>query len=705
MRTLLVDNYDSFTFNVAQALEVANGVPPLVIRNDERTFSEIESLDFDNIVISPGPGSPENVRDFGVCRDIVLGSDRPILGICMGFQGIALLSGARVVLAPEPWHGRGSLVRHDGAELFEGVPSPFFAVRYHSLHVPDLEGTDLVETARTEAGILMAFRHVTRPVWGVQFHPESIATESGARIFENFRVLTSRYSTRPPSLSLRVDSGRSNRASPPPPERRRVRVVGRRVESDVAPEIVFNHLYRQGDPAVWLDSSRTVSDAGRFSFIADTSGPEDVFVRYRSRDRRLEIHACHESGRPPSVRTGSIFDYLKSELQAFDIGPVDLPFQFRGGFVGYFGYELKGECGGMVRHESELPDAAFLRVSRFIVFDHVRAEWWVVGLDFIGGGDDVTAWIADTASRILDCAARPIKPASPDEHFESDAFTLEKDRSSYVGAIHSALESIRAGESYQVCLTNRVRGAFRGDRVALYQAVRRRNPAPFSAFMRFGEVSILSTSPERFLRIDPDGRIEARPIKGTASRASDPEADWRVREALCCSEKNRSENLMIVDLLRNDLGRVASAGSVRVPSLMVVESYETVHHLVSTVEARLGADYHPVDCIRSAFPGGSMTGAPKVRTMEIIDDLEASARGVYSGALGYLSYDGSVDLSIVIRTIVLNGDRLSIGAGGGIVALSNPRDEFDEAMVKARVLVETVAELSRSGAKSSANPT
>ncbi len=690
MKTLLIDNYDSFTFNIAQALEVVNGVPPIVIPNDACSYGEIESMEFDNIVISPGPGSPARRRDFGICREVILGSDRPILGICMGFQGIALLSGARVVPAPEPWHGRGSLVRHDGIELFEGVPSPFFAIRYHSLYVPGLEGTDLVETARTEAGILMAFRHVSRPVWGVQFHPESIATESGERIFENFRALTARWAIRPP-----VAAG----SRPSVPEatgrtfpKRRVPVLARRVEVDVDPETVFMARANRPDspgPVVWLDSSQAGVDTGRFSFITDLSGPDSALLLYRSRDRRLEIR---EDPGPARVLNTGIFEYLRGQLEDVEIEPVDLPFQFRGGFVGYFGYELKGECGASVRHQSELPDAAFLRVSRFVAFDHERREWWVVGLESGGGGQDTPEWVDATAREIVRCAS--VSPraviSGPGDGDDEQVFFLEKDRGAYLDAIDVALENIRAGESYQVCLTNRVRSRFRGDPVALYRAVRRTNPAPFAAFMRFDDVSILSSSPERFLQIDREGRVEARPIKGTASRASDPEADLRVREALICSEKNRSENLMIVDLLRNDLGKVAAPGSVRVPSLMAVESYETVHHLVSTVEARLGAGRHAVDCVRAAFPGGSMTGAPKIRTMEIIDELEASARGVYAGALGYLSFDGSVDLSIVIRTIVLHGEKLSIGTGGGIVALSNPRDEFDEAMVKARVLVETV---------------
>ena len=265
-------------------------------------------------------------------------------------------------------------------------------------------------------------------------------------------------------------------------------------------------------------------------------------------------------------------------------------------------------------------------------------------------------WLEQTVRELngARAAARPGRPRPP----RTAEFTPWRERERYLDDIAACQREIAAGESYEICLTNELRSSARVDPLPLYRELRRRNPAPCAAYLRFGDMSILSSSPERFLRIDRDGWIEAKPIKGTAPRGATAAEDRRIREALATDEKTRAENLMIVDLLRNDLGSVSELGSVSVPKLMHVETYRTLHQLVSTIRGRRRDDVSPVECIRAAFPAGSMTGAPKLRTMDIIDRLEGRPRGVYSGAIGFLGLNDTIDLSVVIRTLVADDGRL-----------------------------------------------
>jgi para-aminobenzoate synthetase len=688
MRTLLIDNHDSFTYNLYQYLAACNAEEPLVIRNDERPWREIEALDFDNIVISPGPGRPQRPTDLGISAEALRQARVPVLGVCLGHQAMAHHCGATVARATRPMHGRLDRVHHAATGLFRGIPDHFEVVRYHSLAVTDLPA-ELEALAWAADGTLMALRHIRRPWWGVQFHPESICTEYGARLLNNFRELTLAWRShrRPASTmgSFLPEFSLGKHAA--------VQVHARCLDVLPDPEQVFDALFAQATTSFWLDSSLTDTTRARFSFMGDASGPLGKRVIYRASGKDLEIRTHGTVDR----RVQSIFDYLREQLPPPRPAPAPLPFDFAGGFVGYFGYELKAELGGGSVHRAETPDALWILADRLLVFDHAEQQTWVLCLDGDQLSTDNADWI-EAVARQLQRELPAMPSVGEDAARGLGPMQWLVDLTDYRRRIVRAQHEILEGETYEVCLTNQLRGQGAIEPWPVYRALRARSPAPYAAFLKTPELSVLCASPELFLRIGADGSVESRPIKGTAGRGEDEAADRSIAQWLVDDEKTRAENLMIVDLLRNDLNRVCDVDSVHVPGLFEIETYASVHQMVSTIRGHLREGLGPIDCVLATFPGGSMTGAPKERTMHILDGLEEAARGVYAGSIGYLSLNGTAQLNIVIRTIVSAAQRVSIGTGGAIVALSDPDQEVEEIVLKARASCEVLQRCGCAGA-------
>ncbi len=696
MSTLLIDNYDSYTYNVFHLLAAVSGEEPIVIRNDVVSWRALSRWDFDAIVLSPGPGRPERWHDFGVCADILRSSEIPVLGVCLGHQGLGHLLDGIVTSAPMVMHGRLSGIRHDGDGLFEGIPQDFSVVRYHSLAVVGELGEEGRVTAWTKEGVVMGLEHRRRPIWGVQFHPESIATEHGRRLFENFYALARRHNS---SRARRADRPRTTPRPPAPsPERdageTRLQLRLRTVEDEPSTELLFERLFGAAEHAFWLDSVDAPTALAQRSFLGTTIGPHGCVIEYDVEQQAVQIERAGET----TVESDSIFAVLDRELAMHKIEPPsELPNGLLGGFVGFLGYECKADCGSPGVHSSDVPDAVLMFANRIVAVDHLAHRTHLLAL-CSDDQQEAERWLTDAEAIVRETLAQPaVEPPvgdSPDEALPVEPVTFRpgRGREQYLADIARCQAALSAGESYEVCLTDQIHTDASPEPFELYRRLRRRNPAPFAAYLKLGELTVLSSSPERFLSVDRDRRVQARPIKGTTPRSADAAQDEALRAELLNDEKTFAEHLMIVDLLRNDLGRVCEVDTVRVPQFMVVEPYTTVHQLISTVTGVLERKRTPVECVRACFPGGSMTGAPKLRTMGIIDDIEREARGVYSGAIGYFGVDGSVDLSIVIRTIVMRPGATTIGAGGAIVMQSDPEDEFDEILLKARAPMSAIAQ-------------
>ena len=442
---------------------------------------------------------------------------------------------------------------------------------------------------------------------------------------------------------------------------------------------------------LFLDSAATNSRLGRYSFVM-----ADPVAVVKTRD-----------GQGDAIRE------VRTRLAGHVTAPVPGLPPFQGGAAGFVAYDWGRSLERLPAPRYDdlgLPDVVLGIYDWVLAWDHEAARAWLISTGMperelsakaaraesraaeVREGLNSSVWRkADTG--YVDARITELAPSFP---VERGTWSADLDlrssftHRSYVDAVACVRAYISAGDIFQANLSQRFEAVLRESPWSLYQRLRTRNAAPFAAFLDFPEVVVLSASPERFLRVDERGRAETRPIKGTRPRGLGPEHDAALGVALTASAKDRAENLMIVDLMRNDLSRVCAPGSVRVPELFALERYATVHHLVSTVVGDLPPGTDALELLRAAFPGGSITGAPKIRAMEIIAELEPSRRGVYCGSIGYWSVTGALDTSIAIRTAVALGRRIYFSAGGGIVADSDPEQEYRETLDKARGIIDAL---------------
>lgn len=450
------------------------------------------------------------------------------------------------------------------------------------------------------------------------------------------------------------------------------------IRTDAAPENVF-HVFKDMPFSSLLNSSLK-TDAGRYSYIG-----VDPFLTLKSVSRSVTLFGtgvdlCLEAD-PFEVLSGIISAHKNVTTSAHP---------FAAGGMGYFSYELKNLLEDLPRKavdDIKIPEMFFCFYRTIIAFDRMKpGEATAFELRFPGETD---AEAKNRTSSLVETVRKAPLSLPPTENRAPGPVRSNFSREKYIAAVSELLEHIKAGDIYQACLTQRFESAWEGDAYGLYSSLNKLNPAPFSAYIDCGDFSIISSSPELFLKVG-GGAVETRPMKGTRRRGGTAELDAAMSRELISSEKDAAELLMIVDLERNDLGKVCLPGSIEVSELRRIETYPSVFQTIAVIKGRLKEDVGPVDVLKAAFPGGSISGCPKIRALEILDGLEPTTRGVYTGALGYISFHDTMELNIAIRTMLKKGTKVYFHAGGGIVSDSDPEKEYEETLVKAEVMAASL---------------
>lgn len=453
---------------------------------------------------------------------------------------------------------------------------------------------------------------------------------------------------------------------------------------DVTSQTLFSHLASQ-PWAMWLDSCNSQHVDSRFDIIA-----WQPIATVKTEGKHSEI--CFTDNQKTEISDEDPL-HLLQQLQAklFNQASESHEFlPFLGGALGYFSYDLGRsfeKLPSMAKQDVNLPDMAIGLYSQAIIFDNKSNKFYLVCPE------------TDRIKLEWFIKQKLTVPANQNQDFMlTDSWQANMDKASYIEKFNQVQEYLLSGDCYQINLAQRFSAHYQGDEFQAYLALRMANQAPFSAFIRLEKSAILSVSPERFLQLNA-GKVQSKPIKGTIPRSTDKLQDAKNAQILRHSTKDNAENLMIVDLLRNDLSRSCQAGTVKVPNLFNIESFPAVHHLVSTVEGQLAQDKYATDLLRGAFPGGSITGAPKIRAMEIIEELEPHRRSVYCGAIGYLSNCGNMDTSITIRTLICEqaeqNNNIYCWAGGGLVADSTANSEYQETYDKVNCILPVLSKLNQ----------
>ena len=464
-----------------------------------------------------------------------------------------------------------------------------------------------------------------------------------------------------------------------------------------APELF--ELIKDRPYSFFLDSGMDPQKLGRYSFLGS-----EPFLVMSSRGSEITLIR----GQEHKVQRGNPFDAMGKLLEIYKLDHCPAPIPFLGGAVGYFSYDLRHfieRLPSTAIDDLKLPESYFAFYDTIVAFDHLEGRAYLVATGFpeIEEGrrlrrarmrlEEMKSWLYATSSSQ---EASPIRSGrSGEDEFqpaqESSEIMLKSNFTpeGYMKAVNRVREYIAAGDVFQVNLSQRFEADLKIPPYELYKRLRAVNPAPFASYLNFPGIAIVSASPERFLKVQSD-LVETRPIKGTRPRGRDSVEDERLAHELIHSMKDRAENVMIVDLERNDLGRVCYYGTVKVTELAILETFPTVFHLTSTVVGRLRRGKSNIDLLKATFPGGSITGAPKVRAMEIIDELEPTKRSIYTGSIGYLSFNEDMDINIVIRTFLIKEGKAYFQVGGGIIYDSDPEAEYMETLDKAKALIQAL---------------